>query len=165
MFFLQNRFCVRLHSSGQRQHEKRFSIRRICFLAIPGEFAGASYSIAKMAHPLRVRATLNPVQEFLFVQEKIAGQYALAGQLLKEIAGGDGHLTKRLLRIAGFPICETFACFRELLLVKEIESGADLRHGCEGRVGYVWAFARETAYWAQHHYNPGQIIATDHLYM
>src|SRR5216684_4405238 len=71
-------FC-RFHSGGQRQRKKGFSILGICFLALPGKFAGASHGIAKMAHALRIGAAVNPVQEFLFVQEKIAGQYALAG--------------------------------------------------------------------------------------
>jgi len=56
-----------------------------------------------MAHTLRIWPAVNPVQESLFVQEKVAGQYALKVQLLKEIAGGHGHLTERILRIAGFP--------------------------------------------------------------
>src|SRR6267378_959819 len=79
MPFLQNRFHIRFHSGGKRQRKKGFSIVGICFLALPGKFAGASESIAKMAHAPRIRAAVNPTQEFLFVQEKIAGQYALAG--------------------------------------------------------------------------------------
>src|SRR2546421_8384534 len=100
MPFLQNRFGIRLHSSGESKRKERFSVLRICFLALPGEFGGSSYSIAKITHALGVRTALNSVQEFLLVQEKIAGQYALAGQLLKEIARGNGYLTKRLFRIA-----------------------------------------------------------------
>src|SRR5260370_2040877 len=84
-----------------------------------------------MAHTLRIWPALNPVQESLFVQEKVAGQYALKVQLLKEIAGGHGHLTERVLRIAGFPACENFACFSELLLVEEIESSGELWYRCE----------------------------------
>src|SRR5437763_12811995 len=86
-----------------------------------------------MIHPLWVRTALNPVQKFLFVQEKIAGQYALAGELFKEIARGDGDLTKRLFRIARFPACESFACFGESLAVEEIESSVKLWYGCESR--------------------------------
>jgi hypothetical protein len=86
-----------------------------------------------MAHALRIGAAVNFMQEFLFVEEKIAGQYALAGQLLKEIAGGDGDFTKRLLGIAGFPVGESFACFGESLLIEEIESSAKLWHGGEPR--------------------------------
>src|SRR5260370_4068324 len=83
-----------------------------------------------MAHTRRIWPAVNPVQESLFVQEKVAGQYALQVQLLKEIAGGHGHLTERILRIAGFPGCENFAGFSELLLVEEIESG--------GHLWYLW---------------------------
>src|SRR6267143_6578518 len=79
MPFLQNRFRIPFNSGGKRQCKKGFSIVGICFLALPGKFAGASESIAKMAHAPQIRAAVNPTQEFLFVQEKIAGQYALAG--------------------------------------------------------------------------------------
>src|SRR5258708_2652542 len=79
MPFLQNRFRIRFHSGGKRQRKKGFSIVGICFLPLPVKFAAASDSIAKMAHAPRIRAALDPMQEFLFVQEKIAGQYALAG--------------------------------------------------------------------------------------
>jgi hypothetical protein len=106
---------------------------RICFLALPSKFAGASQRFAEMAHTLRIWPAVNPVQESLFVQEKVAGQYALKVQLLKEIAGGHGHLTERILRIAGFPACENFACFSELLLVEEIESSGELWYRREGR--------------------------------
>src|SRR5882762_1079328 len=102
-----------------------------------------------MAHALRVRAAVNAVQKFLFVEEKIAGQHALAGQLLKEVAGRDGYLTKRLLGIAGFPVCETFARLGESLLVEEIESGAQLWHGGKGRGGDIWCFARKSGDGAQ----------------
>ena len=79
MPFLENRFRVRFHSGGQGQRKKGFSILGICFLALRGKFAGASHGIAEMAHALGIRAAVNPVQEFLFVQEEIAGQHALAG--------------------------------------------------------------------------------------
>jgi hypothetical protein len=91
-----------------------------------------------MTHPLRVRATLNSVQEFLFVQEKIASQYALVGELLKEIAGGDGHLTKRLFLMAGFPRCESFACFGESLPIEQI---AALSSGTLEKAGDSTRFA------------------------
>jgi hypothetical protein len=39
------------------------------------------------------------VQEFLVVHEEIACQYTLEAQLLKQIAGGHGHLTKGILWI------------------------------------------------------------------
>src|SRR3974377_774619 len=69
-----------------------------------------------MAHTLRVRPAINPVQKSLFVQEKIAGQYSLEVQLLKKVAGRHGHLTKRILQIAGLPAQESLACFGKLLL-------------------------------------------------
>src|SRR4029077_8802034 len=140
MPFLQNRFRIRFHSGGKRERKKGFSIVGICFLALPGKFAGAGESVAKMVHAPRIRTAVNPMQEFLFVQEKIAGQYALPGELLKEIAGGDGDLTKRLLRIAGFPAGESLTCFGESLLVEQIESSAKLWYGREGRRLDAWRF-------------------------
>jgi len=86
-----------------------------------------------MAHTLRVQLSLNPVQKSLFVQEKIAGQYSLKVQLLKKVAGGHGHLTKRILQIAGLSVRESLACFGELLFIQEIESSAKLRNGYESR--------------------------------
>src|SRR5271165_1572349 len=100
-----------------------------------------------MAHALRVRPAVNPVQKSLFVQEKIACQYALEVQLLKKIARGRGHLTKRILLIAGLPACENLACFGKLLLVQEIESSVKLRHGCEGRRVAVRHSPRKTDGW------------------
>src|SRR5258705_12021971 len=137
MPFLQNRFGVRFHSGGQGQSEQGFSVAGIGFLALAGKLAGASESLAKTAHALRVRAAVNAMKKFLFVEEKIAGQHALAGQLLKEVAGRDRNFAKWLLRIAGFPIRETVARFREFLLVEEIEAGAQLWHGSEGWRGEV----------------------------
>jgi len=71
------------------------------------------------------------VHKSLFVQEKIAGQYSLEVQLLKKVAGGHGHLTKRILQIAGLPARENLACFGKLLFIQEIESSAKLRDGFE----------------------------------
>src|ERR1700730_14011606 len=101
MFLLYSRFLGRFHSGGQCQGEKSLSIPRIRFLSLPSKFAGTSQRLAEMAHTLRIWPAVNPVQESLFVQEKVAGQYALKGQLLKEIVGGHRHLTERILRIAG----------------------------------------------------------------
>src|SRR5580700_10705415 len=102
-----------------------------------------------MAHALRVRTAVNPVQKLLLVQEKIAGQYALDVELLEKIAGGNRHRPKRIPRIAGFPVGECFACVVELLLVEQIESGAELRYGCEDRGREVWRFVPKTDDWAQ----------------
>src|SRR6202030_1188813 len=79
MPFLQNRFRIGFHSGGKRQRKKGFSILRICFLTCAVKYAAAIKSVAKMAHAPRIGAAVNPMQEFVFVQEKIAGQYALAG--------------------------------------------------------------------------------------
>src|SRR6267378_4262212 len=149
MPFLQNRFGVRFHSGGQRESQQGFSVARVGFLPFAGKLAGASESLAKTAHTLRVRAAVNAMKKFLFVEEKIAGQHALAGQLLKEVAGRDRNFAKWLLGIAGFPVRETVARFRKFLLVEEVEAGAQLWHGGEGRRGKVWRFARESGGGAQ----------------
>src|SRR5258708_39656054 len=115
-----------------------------------------------MAHTLRIWPAVNPVQESLFVQEKVAGQYALKVQLLKEIAGGHGHLTERILRIAGFPACENFACFSELLLVEEIESSGDLWYRGEGW-GAVRYFPRKADDRAQAQLQREKLGSTRHL--
>src|SRR5260370_41740511 len=82
MLFLQNRFRVRFHSGGQRQRKKSFSILGIRLLALHGKLAGSSESITEMAHALRIRAAVNPLQEFLFVQKKIASQHTLTSLIL-----------------------------------------------------------------------------------
>src|SRR5260370_81295 len=112
MPFLQNRFRIRFHSGGKRQRKKGFSIVGICFLALPGKFAGASESIAKMAHAPRIRAAVNPMQEFLFVQEKTAGQYALAAYPLKEISCGPRDPPKMLPPLPSSPPAATLPYFR-----------------------------------------------------
>src|SRR3974377_1607288 len=102
-----------------------------------------------MAQALWFWTTINSAQKLLIVQEKIACQYALEVQLFEKIARGNGHLTKRMLRIAELPVCENLACFRKLLFVQEIESRPKLRFGCEGRrVGFRHP-AGKTDGWAQ----------------
>src|SRR5258708_12074920 len=103
MPFLQNRFRIRFHSGGKRKRKKGFSIVGICFLALPGKFPGASESIAKMAHAPRIRAAVNPMQEFLFVPEKIAGQYPLARYLPKNTAGAAAHFPQTPPPLPGSP--------------------------------------------------------------
>src|SRR6266850_4845623 len=144
MPFLQNRFGVRFHTGGQGQSEQGFSVAGIGFLTLAGKLASASESVAKTAHALWVRAAVNAMQEFLFVEEKIAGQHSLAGQLLKEVAGRDCNFAKWLFGISGFPVRETVARFRKFLLIEEIEAGAQLWHGGEGWRGEVWRFARKS---------------------
>jgi len=75
MPFLQNRFRIdsfRRQASAQRRASPSLDL-----------FSGAPRQVRErehreMAHALRIRAAVNPTQEFLFVQKKIAGQYALA---------------------------------------------------------------------------------------
>src|SRR5258707_2641680 len=133
MPLLQNRFGVRFHAGGQRESQQGFSVAGIGFLTLAGKLAGASESIETTAMALRIGAAVNAMQEFLFVEEKVASQHALAGQLLKEVAGRDRNFAKWLLGIAGFPVRETVARFRKFLLIEEIEAGAQLWHGSEGR--------------------------------
>src|SRR3974390_272417 len=116
-----------------------------------------------MAHALWVRPAINAMKELLFVQEEIAGQYALIAQFLEEIAGRYGHLTKGILRIPGLPACENLPCFCKLLLVQEIESSVKLRHGREGRCIAARYFRGKTHDWAQQQHQNEDLRETQHV--
>jgi hypothetical protein len=77
MPLLKDRFRVRFHSSGEGQGKESLAVLRVGFLTFSGQLTGLSQCFAEMAHTLRIRPAVNPVQEFLFVSEKVAGQYAL----------------------------------------------------------------------------------------
>src|SRR2546427_11692119 len=81
-----------------------------------------------MTHAVGGGFAVDAMQEFLFVEEEIAAQHALAVQLLEEIAGGDGHLAEGLVWIARFPVGKSFAGFGEFLLVEQPKTRANFRH-------------------------------------
>jgi len=79
--FLAESFRIRFHSGGKRQRKKGFSIvGNFVFWALPGKFAGREPRASrKWLMPPRIGAAVIPRRNFFFIQEKIAGQYALAG--------------------------------------------------------------------------------------
>jgi len=88
-----------IHSAASVSAEG-FSIVGICFLALPGKFGGREREHPKMAHAPLIRAAVNPTQEFLFVQEKIAGSVRLGGIAPQRDSCGDGDRHQEALRIA-----------------------------------------------------------------
>ena len=87
---------------------------------------------------LRARPAVNPAQKFLFVQEKIACQYALEVQLLKKIARGHGHFTKRILPIAGLQLAKIWRASANFCTYRRsnpaLSSGTGVKAG-ESRFG------------------------------
>ena len=67
--------------------------------SLVGQRSGSDQRILKLAHQFGRGFAINPVQKFLFVQEKVAGQYSLPVKFLEKVAGGHRHLSKWFLRV------------------------------------------------------------------
>src|SRR5882757_1659025 len=89
----------------------------------------------EIVHTNGIWFAIDAVQEPLFVQEKIAGQHALAIHFFKKKGSGEGDFTERFFRMIRMPIVECFASWLEFLLVELMEPGHEFGHRIERRRG------------------------------
>jgi len=135
MFFLEDAVGVRFHSSADREREKRFGIFRVLCQSGSGESACIRERAAKILHSFGVWFPVNAVKKPLFVQEKIAGEYALPVQFFKKIAGGDSGLRKRFAGMRVGPGMKRCARFAKMLRIQQAEAFA--KFGNVGKTGAV----------------------------
>src|SRR5260370_565877 len=131
MLLLENHVGIRFHSGRQGESEESFRVACVYLQALAGEFPGVLDSLLKTLHARRIGLAFNAVEEFFFVQEEIARERALAIELLEEVTGRNRNFAKRLAGILRFPAGKFFARFGNVLEIKGVKSGGELRHAAE----------------------------------
>ncbi len=94
-----------------------------------GEGTRFCEGFAKLDHALRIGFAFDTLEKTLFIQEKVAGENALAVKLFEKIACGDRHLRKWFGGMGIGPGRKGRAGFGKMLRVKERETFAEFGDG------------------------------------